>query len=84
MYEYLCLINSHFSSSFYESNNAQNCLLRGNEKGFAIRGVIGIGIILILAVISFCLISVVWSIYSQEKVRLKVQIAQRLTTPSPG
>ena len=80
MYEYLCLIQSQLSSfSFPQdaNNNAQNCLLRGNQKGFAILGLFGvrgIGVILIFGVISFSLISVVWSIYTQEKVRQKIQI----------
>jgi hypothetical protein len=55
------------------NNNAQNCLLRGNQKGFAILGLFGvrgIGVILILGLISFSLFSVVWSIYSQEKLLL--------------
>jgi len=75
MYEYLCVIQSQLFllvSLKMENNNAQNCLfrtcyrlLRGNEKGFAILGVFGvrgISVILVLALISFSIVSVVWSI----------------------
>jgi len=83
MYEYLCVIQSQLFllvSLKMENNNAQNCLfrtcyrlLRGNEKGFAILGVFGvrgISVILVLALISFSIVSVVWSIYAKEKLLL--------------
>jgi len=47
--------------------SAENCLLRGNEKGFALRGVLGISFVFILVVVLYSLINIVWTIYSQEK-----------------
>jgi len=67
-----------------ERDIVQNCLLRGNEKGFALRGVLGISFIFIVVVVLFSLFNIVWTIYSQEKVRPKVHVVHMLATLVSG